>query len=88
MTSPQERAIASELAQELCAALGPALPPEALTANCETVCEVFGRVFDRHEIVIESVGARILSRVPKLLAKNFKFAGRDRAVVRRGLPQL
>jgi hypothetical protein len=65
MTSSQERAIAAELVREL----GP-IPLEALAAaNGEKVCEDFERVFDRHGIVIESDGARLMSRVWRLLAK-------------------
>jgi hypothetical protein len=70
MTSAEERAIAVELAAELTKALGPVLPPEALSAkDGDVVREVFSRVFDAHGIVIEAVGARILSRLPKLLAR-------------------
>jgi len=58
--------------------LGPILP-EALAENRDTVCEVFERVFDRHHVVTEDVGARILARVPKELAVlNLQFAELNR----------
>ena len=66
----RERAIAAEIANEL--ALSPAmqggLTPEALSDNSSLVCEVFGRVFDRHQIVDEGAAERILGYVPKVLA--------------------
>jgi hypothetical protein len=65
----RDRRIAEEIVSELCEALGPALPPEALTENRDLVGEVFGRVFDRHGVVTESAGASILACVPRLLAK-------------------
>jgi hypothetical protein len=48
--------------------------------NRDIVCAVFGRVFDRHQIVTESAGALILACVPRVLAKNFKFAQLDAAM--------
>jgi hypothetical protein len=70
----RERAIASEIANELYHALGPAMP-EALAENRDVVCETFARVFDRHGIVTEASGSRILAYVPKVLADlNLKFA--------------
>src|ERR1035437_2911877 len=77
----RERAIAAEIANEL--ALSPAmqggLTPEPLSDNSSLVCEVFGRVCDRHQVVTEDAGARILEYVPKVLAKlNLKFADLNR----------
>jgi hypothetical protein len=64
-----EQAIAAEIAQELHACLGSTMMPEDLVGqNRDVVCEVFGRVFDRHQVVSEVSGARILGYVPKLLA--------------------
>jgi hypothetical protein len=75
MTSSEERAIASKISQELCEALGPAMPPEELMTRRDLVCETFTRVFDdQHGIVDESSAVRILGRVSKALAKNFKAA--------------
>jgi hypothetical protein len=70
----RERGIAEDLARELHRLLGPH-SPQALAEHSDVVCETFGRIFDRHGIVNESAGARILSYVPVELARlNFKFA--------------
>jgi hypothetical protein len=74
MTSSEERAIAAELVRELVKELGPMMPESLAAISGEKVCEVFELVFNRRKIVIETVGASILSRVAKLLAKNFKLA--------------
>ena len=74
----REHAIAAEIADELHRALGPGMP-EALGENREIVCEVFGRVFDRRQILTESSGARILGYVPRVLPSvNLKFADLNR----------
>jgi hypothetical protein len=77
----RDRRIAQEFADELSKALGGPVPPEALTANGEIVCEIFGRVLDRHQIVTESAAACVLRCVPRVLAKNFQLtqSGRDAA---------
>jgi len=85
----RELAIASEIANELFRALGPAMMPESLgEKNRDVVEKVFGDAFDRHGVVAESSGARILGFVPSMLAKlNFKFAEFDRqldAAIRQG----
>jgi hypothetical protein len=74
----RDRRIAEEIGTELCEALGGPVPPEALTENRDTVCEVFGRVFDRHGIVTESAGACVLACVPRVLA--IKLAERNRRI--------
>jgi phage gpG-like protein len=75
----RDRRVAQEFADELTKALGgPAMPPEALTANRETVGEIFGRVLDRHQIVNEAAAACVLACVPRVLAKNFKSAELNR----------
>jgi hypothetical protein len=63
----RDRKIAQEIADELAAALGGQVAPVA--ENSDTVCEVFGRVFDRHGIVSGHAGALVLGLVPKVLAK-------------------
>jgi hypothetical protein len=74
----REQAIAAEIANELHRALGPIMP-EALAKNSDVVCAVFGRVFDRHHVVSEASGARILEYVPKILAgMNQSFADLNR----------
>ena len=62
-----ERAIASEIANELNRVLGRAMP-EALADNRDIVCGIFATVFDRHHVVTEDAGARILSFIPGVLA--------------------
>jgi hypothetical protein len=69
----RERAIASEIANKLYRALGPAMPE--VGENRDTVCRIFADAFDRHGIVDESAGGRILGYVPRVLADlNLKFA--------------
>jgi hypothetical protein len=63
----RERGIAEAVARELHRMLGPH-SPESLAENSDVVCDTFSRVFDRHGIVNESSGARILGYVPKYLA--------------------
>jgi hypothetical protein len=77
MTSSEERTIASEVSHELTRLLG-ALAPEALMTNQTVVEETFTRVFDRHGVTNESSAVRILGRASKALARNFKFAERNR----------
>ena len=84
----RDRRVAEEIADELAKALGgPALtaiarsriPSEALTEETrDTVGEVFGRIFDQRGIVTEAAAANILMCVPRILAKNFKAAERNR----------
>jgi hypothetical protein len=70
----RERRIAEEIANELHRALGPIMP-EDLGENSEVVERVFGDAFDRHHVVSESAGARVLGYVPAELARlNFKYA--------------
>ena len=76
----RDRKIAEEFAAELCEALGGPVMPEALIENRDTVCEVFGRVLDKHKIVNEAAAACVLACVPRVLAKNFKFAERNRRI--------
>jgi hypothetical protein len=68
-----ERQIASEIAHEIHRVSGPTLPENL---DQETVCGIFADHFDRHKIVAEDVGGRILNKyVPRELAKlNSKFA--------------
>lgn len=74
----RDRRIAEEIAAELTEALGP-IAPEALIEHRDTVCETFDRVFDRHQIITEDAGARILGYVPKVLAaRNLEFAETNR----------
>ena len=76
-----EQSIANEIAHEIYQALGPTMP-EALAKNGDVVCEVFGRAFDRHGIINEASGARILAYVPKELAvRNLQFAEINRQLV-------
>jgi hypothetical protein len=72
----RERQIAEEIASELRRAFGGPIMPEALGGgNRDIVCEVFGRVFDSHQILSESAAARILAHVPRYLAaQNQGFA--------------
>jgi hypothetical protein len=78
MTKARDRRIAEEIAHELQRVLGPILPEE-LAENRDAVCGVFDRVFDRHRIVNEDVGARILARVPKELARlNLQYVETNR----------
>jgi hypothetical protein len=52
-----------------------AILPEDLAAHSDVLCGVFGDAFDRHGIINETVAARILARVPKVLARlNLQFA--------------
>jgi hypothetical protein len=76
----RERQIAEEIAHEIQRrVLGPTMRPEDLVGQNETVCGVFADFFDRHQVVSEESGARILAHVPKVLAKlNFEFAERNR----------
>jgi hypothetical protein len=76
----RERAIAAEVANELFRALGPAMMPESLgEKNREVVERVFDSMFDKHGIVTEASGARILGFVPSMLAKlKLKYAELDR----------
>jgi hypothetical protein len=74
----RERAIASEIANELHRALGP-MPPEALAEKNDDICKVFADAFDRHHVVSEASGERILAHVPKVLAGlNQSFADLNR----------
>jgi hypothetical protein len=74
----RERRIAEEIASELHRVLGPIMP-ESLAEHRDVVCEVFDRLFDRHGIVAEAAGARILAHVPKVLARlNQSFAELNR----------
>ena len=66
-----ERAIASEIANELNRVLGRAMP-EALADNRDIVCGIFATVFDRHHVVTEDAGERILQCVPKILAGRYQ----------------
>jgi hypothetical protein len=67
----RERRIAAEIAHAI-QALGPTLPENL---DRDVVCGIFADFFDKHGIVDESAGARILAHTPKVLAKlNFKFA--------------
>ncbi len=67
MDIARERRVAEEIASELHRVLGPTMP-EALAEKSDVVCGIFADAFDRHGIVDESVGARILGHVPKFLA--------------------
>jgi hypothetical protein len=70
----RERRIAEEIANELHRALGPIMP-EDLGENSEVVERVFGDAFDRHHVVSEASGARVLGYVPAELARlNQSFA--------------
>ena len=70
----RERRIAREIADELYRAIGPTMP-ETLGDHGDLVREIFGKVFDRHGIANEATAARILAKVPKLLADlNLQFA--------------
>jgi hypothetical protein len=86
----RERRIAEEIAIELQRMLGPILPQD-LGENGDTVRGVFGDAFDRHGIINETVAARILARVPKVLARlNLQFAELNRqldAAIRTGHPK-
>jgi hypothetical protein len=61
-----EQAVAAEIAHELHRALGPAMPE--VGENRDTVCRIFADAFDRHQVVSEASGERILKCVPKILA--------------------
>jgi hypothetical protein len=61
-----ERAVAAEIANEIHRALGPAMPE--VGENRDTVCRIFADAFDRHQVVSEASGERILKCVPKILA--------------------
>jgi hypothetical protein len=75
----RERAIAAEIADELHRVLGPILPQDLAGKNGDIVRGVFGDAFDRHGIINETVAARILARVPKVLARmNLQFAELNR----------
>jgi len=63
----KEQAVAAEIADEIHRQLGPTRP-EALGENREIVCGIFADAFDRHQVVSEASGARILGYVPKILA--------------------
>jgi hypothetical protein len=85
----RERAIAAEIAHELHRALGPTMP-EALGENRDIVCGIFADAFDRHQVVSEASGERILAYVPLELAERHrKFAELHRqldAAVRSSVP--
>jgi hypothetical protein len=71
----RERRIASEIAHEIHRVSGPTLPENL---DRDVVCGIFADFFDRHKIVDESAGARILAHTPKVLAKlNLEFAERN-----------
>lgn len=71
----RERRIAEEIADAIHRS-GPTLPENL---NRESVCGIFADAFDRHGIVAEDAGARILSYVPKVLAGlNQSFADLNR----------
>jgi hypothetical protein len=70
----RERAIASEIANEIHRQLGPSVMPEALAVKNDVICEIFGDAFDSHSVT-ESAAARILSYVPAhLVGLNLKQA--------------
>jgi hypothetical protein len=75
----REHGIAEEIASELHRALGPTMPEALVGDNRDIVCGIFADAFDRHHVVSEASGARILKYVPSTLAKlNFEFAEFDR----------
>jgi hypothetical protein len=70
----RERAIASEIANELYRELGPILPEMLATKNA-VIHKVFADAFDFHSVTDEPSAGRILAHVPKALAgHNLKFA--------------
>jgi hypothetical protein len=75
----RERAIAAEIAGEIHRVMGPTMPEALVGENRDIVCGVFADAFDRHGIVTEASGARILGYVPKVLAGlNQSFADLNR----------
>jgi hypothetical protein len=75
----RERAIAQEIANEIRLVLGQVMPEDLGNKNQDLVCGIFAGAFDRHRVVDEAAGARILSYVPGILAKlNFNFAELNR----------
>jgi hypothetical protein len=77
----RERAIASEVANELFRVLGAIRPEELVGENRDVVERIFGHAFDRHGVVAEASGARILEFVPKVLASlNLKYAEFNRQI--------
>jgi hypothetical protein len=74
----REREIAAEIADELHRVLGPT-SPEVLAEKSDLVCGIFADSFDRHQVVSEASGERILAHVPLVLADlNRKFAELNR----------